>query len=109
MRAAFPGALAKPILSKNSKVVLSCHQGLSAEEITYDCLEKARALIQVGLAYQASLSETLPLPYLALLDDMLEIGLEHAESVIDMLPPRFQSVNRSTEAKPNTEVVNEML
>lgn len=59
--------------------IIRPHQGLSAEEITYDYLEKARALVQVGLAYQANLSEALPLPYLSVLDDWLELGLKHCE------------------------------
>jgi hypothetical protein len=71
--------MANVILPKNSEVVLSCHQGLSVEEITYDYLEKARALVQVGLAYQANLSEALPLPYLAVLDDWLELGLKYCQ------------------------------
>ncbi len=71
--------MAKPILSKNSDVVLSCHQGLSVEEITYDYLEKARALVQIGLAYQANLSEALPLAYLSVLDDWLELGLKYCQ------------------------------
>jgi hypothetical protein len=71
--------MATCILTKNLDPVLSCHQGLSAEEITYDYLEKARALVQVGLAYQANLSEALPLPYLSILDDWLELGLKYCE------------------------------
>ena len=46
--------MATCILSENSEPVLSCHQGLSAEEITYDCLEKAKALAQVGVGYLAN-------------------------------------------------------
>ena len=71
--------MATSILSENSEpVLLSCHQGLSAEEITYDCLEKARALTKVGFGYLMSgAQEDLPAAYLSAIDDWLELGLKH--------------------------------
>jgi len=71
--------MATCILSENVKPVLSCHQGLSAQEITYDCLEKARALAQVGLSYLVDSSPLLPAAYLSALEDWLELGLQHCE------------------------------
>jgi|GEM_PF-6149541 len=72
--------MATPILSKNSEIVLlSCHQGLSAKEITRDCLEKAKALAQVGLDYLYELSLPLPAPYVSALDDFLELALKHCQ------------------------------
>ena len=72
--------MATPILSKNSEIVLlSCHQGLSAEEIARDCLEKAKALTQVGLDYMFELSLQLPAPYVSALDDFLELALKHCQ------------------------------
>jgi hypothetical protein len=74
--------MATPILSENSEpVLLSCHQGLSAEEITYDCLEKAKALAQVGVSYQLSMSLQLPAAYLSAIDDWLELGLKHCRLI----------------------------
>lgn len=70
--------MATSILTKNLDPVLSCHQGLSAEEITYDCLEKAKALAAVGFGYLMSGSkENLPAAYLSALDDVLELGLKY--------------------------------
>lgn len=66
------------IVSENSEVVLSCHQGLSAEEITYDCLEKAKALASVAFGCVMSGSPSLPAAYLSLLEDVLALGLKHA-------------------------------
>jgi hypothetical protein len=79
--------MANSILSKNSDVVLSCHQGLSAEEITYDCLEKAKALTAVGFGYLMSGSkENLPAAYLSVLDDVLELGLKYG-ALADSISP----------------------
>lgn len=71
--------MATSILSENSEVVLSCHQGLSAQEITQDCLEKAKALTQIGLIYLSD-SGSLPAAYVSLLDDVLELGLKYSAS-----------------------------
>ncbi len=83
--------MATPILSKNLEpVLLSCHQGLSVEEITRDCLEKAKALVQVSfgyLAYPESGSESLPTAYLSLLDDILELALKY-NALIGASPQR---------------------
>ena len=75
--------MATPILSENSEpVLLSCHQGLSAEEITYDCLEKARALTKVGFGYLMSgAKDDLPAAYLSVIDDWLELGLNHCQRI----------------------------
>jgi hypothetical protein len=74
--------MATPILSENSEpVLLSCHQGLSAEEITYDCLEKAKALTQVGVSCQLGMSLELPAAYLSAIDDWLELGLNHCQRI----------------------------
>lgn len=75
--------MATCILSEKSEpVLLSCHQGLSAEEITTDCLEKARALTQVGFGYLLSgARENLPAAYLSAIDDWLELGLKHCQSI----------------------------
>lgn len=69
--------MATCILSENLEPVLSCHQGLSAQEITYDCLEKAKALTQVGFGYLADSASPLPAAYMSALEDWLELGLKH--------------------------------
>lgn len=71
--------MATCILSEKSEpVLLSCHQGLTAQEITHDCLEKAKALAQVGFSYAVSDSVSrLPPAYLSALEDWLELGLKH--------------------------------
>ena len=74
-------------------VVLSCHRGLSAEEIVVDCLEKAKALTQVGLGYMSDLN-VLPTAYISLLDDVLELGLKHCE-LIGAFFPCSQALVRS--------------
>jgi hypothetical protein len=80
--------MATCILSEKSEpVLLSSHQGLSAEEITYDCLEKARALAKVGFGYLMSgAEEDLPAEYLAAIEDWLELGLKHCRLI--GVPPR---------------------
>jgi hypothetical protein len=89
---------------------LSCHEGLSVEEIVYDCLEKAKALVQVSLAYEcADFDSPLPRAYLSLLDDILELGLKHAGSVIDVLPGRCRNFAQPGEVSASDELVNEML
>jgi hypothetical protein len=96
--------MATPILTKNLDPVLSCHQGLSVEEIVYDCLEKAKALVQVSLAYECTdFDSPLPRAYLALLDDILELGLKHAGSAIDVLPGRCRNFTQSGEANSSDE------
>ena len=74
--------MATCILTENLEnvepVLLSCHQGLTAQEITYDCLEKAKALAQVGFGYLAEpYSSPLPAAYLSALEDFLELGIQH--------------------------------
>ena len=70
--------MAKSILSEKSEVVFSCHQGLSAKEIMWDCLEKAKALAHVGSLYQYDHSDDcLPAEYLSLLDDVLELCIQY--------------------------------
>lgn len=74
--------MATCILSEKSELVLlSCHQGLSAEEITTDCLEKAKALTHVGVGYQMNVSLSLPAAYLSAIDDWLELGLKHCQLI----------------------------
>lgn len=65
------------LTEKSEPVLLSCHQGLTAQEITQDCLEKAKALTQIGVGYQMNVSLTLPAAYLSAIDDWLELGLKH--------------------------------
>jgi hypothetical protein len=102
--------MATPILTKKLDPVLSCHQGLSVEEIVYDCLEKAKALVQVSLTYECTdFDSPLPRAYLALLDDILELGLKHAGSAIDVLPGRCRSFTQSGEVNASDELVNEVL
>lgn len=69
------------ILSQNSESILPCHQGLSAEEITYDCVEKAKALAQVGFGYLANATSPLPAAYISALEDWLELGLKHCRLI----------------------------
>ena len=73
--------MASNIITENSQSVLSCHQGLSAQEITYDCLEKAKALAQVGFSYLADSSLPLPAAYMSVLEDWLEVGLKHCRLI----------------------------
>lgn len=78
--------MATSILSENLKpVLLSCHEGLSAEEITYDCLEKAKALTHIGAEYQLNVSLSL-----SAIDDWLELGLKHCQLI--GVPPRLMLV-----------------
>jgi hypothetical protein len=87
--------MATRILSENPEIVLSCHQGLSAEEITQDCLEKAKALAQVGFGYLTcpeSDSNSLPAAYLSLLDDILELALKY-HSLIGASSQRCQALS----------------
>lgn len=71
--------MADAILSKKLEpVLLSCHQGLSHQDIVTDCLEKAQALAQVGFGYlMAGAASPLPAAYLSALEDWLELGLKH--------------------------------
>lgn len=73
--------MASCIITENFESVLSCHQGLSNQEITYDCLEKAKALAQVGYSYLADSSSPLPAAYMSVLEDWLEVGLKHCRLI----------------------------
>ena len=68
--------MTKAIVSDYSDVVLSSHRGLNSAEIIEDCLEKAKAMLQVVTMD----SDIMSLPsqsqqqYLSLLDDLVDLA-----------------------------------
>jgi hypothetical protein len=63
----------------DSEVVLSSHEGLSSVEIIEDCLEKAKAMLEVLTMIEEipSLSSASHHQYLCLLDDMVGLSCRH--------------------------------
>ncbi len=80
--------MVKSIVSDNSEVVLSSHRGLSSSEILEDCLEKARAMLQIVTTDFdiTSLPSHSQHQYLALLDDLVDLA--HQQLM------RFQDLNQ---------------
>ncbi len=79
--------MAKTIVSDNSEVVLSSHRGLNSSEILEDCLEKARAMLQIVTTDfdLTSLPSHSQHQYLSLLDDLVDLA--HRQLM------RFQNLN----------------
>jgi hypothetical protein len=72
--------MAKAIVSEyDSEVVLSSHRGLSSVEIMEDCLEKAKAMLEILsiIEEMTSLSSASHRQYLRLLDDMVGLSRRH--------------------------------
>ncbi len=69
--------MVESIVSDSSDVVLSSHRGLNASEIIEDCLEKAKAMLQIMVATDFDISSApseSQRQYLSLLDDLVDLA-----------------------------------
>ena len=69
--------MVESIVSDYSDVVLSSHRGLNTSEIIEDCLEKAKAMLQILVATDFDVSSALSESqhqYLSLLDDLVDLA-----------------------------------
>jgi hypothetical protein len=65
------------IVSDYSDVVLSSHRGLNTSEIIEDCLEKAKAMLQIIVTTDFDISSVpseSQRQYLSLLDDLVDLA-----------------------------------
>ncbi len=69
--------MVESIVSDYSEVVLSSHRGLTTSEVIEDCLEKAKAMLQILVATDFDVSSTpseSQRQYLSLLDDLVDLA-----------------------------------
>ncbi len=68
--------MVEAIVSDFSDVVLSSHRGLNSAEIIQDCLEKAKAMLEILTIDfdMRSLSSESHHQYLSLLDDLVDLS-----------------------------------
>ena len=69
--------MVESIVSDYSDVVLSSHRGLNTSEIIEDCLEKAKAMLQIMVATDFDVSSApseSQRQYLSLLDDLVDLA-----------------------------------
>ena len=82
MHAAFPGALAKSIVSENSSFVLPSHRGLTPLEIIEDCLEKTQLLSALSIGHYERIEQAQYLQLLSMLDDWNAVAQHQLKSVM---------------------------
>ncbi len=69
--------MVESIVSDSSDVVLSSHRGLNTSEIIEDCLEKAKAMLQIIVTTDFDISSVpseSQRQYLSLLDDLADLA-----------------------------------